>query len=95
MTTKHTPGPWQAHDDGTITTADEAQCVVASVNTEHVTPGQAAHDAFLIAAAPAMLALISSLVGYLGDQQELCEGEQSLMDEACALIWATRGMRQP
>lgn len=70
---KHTPGPWKVTDSFEISVDDgDVQPLVATVNADStsVSAEQAKADARLIAAAPAMWAVlteISSLAGQLDD----------------------------
>jgi len=67
MSTKHTPGPWAAWDDGAtigIETDEGEPLAVAEVLDygDSAAPGQLAADQRLIAAAPDMLVALKKLV---------------------------------
>lgn len=60
---RHTPGPWRAHDDGFVTTDDDAAVRICEVDREGADdPATATADARLIAAAPAMYEALRELL---------------------------------
>jgi len=69
----HTPGPWEAHENGHIYAEERANAVARIFENYYHRDGEAQANARLIAAAPDMLAALERLDVYL-DRFTDCEG---------------------
>lgn len=67
MSTRHTPGPWVANHDYTVTTGNGNSLVATVLGPDEVcvSPAQAAADAHVMAAAPELLVALQDLLAVL------------------------------
>ena len=72
-TANHTPGPWEAHENGHIYAEERASAVARIFENSYHRDGEAQANARLIAAAPDMLAALERFDVYL-DRFTDCEG---------------------
>lgn len=70
--TNHTPGPWDAHDNGHIYGDNYASAVARVFENTHQRDGEAQANARLIAAAPDILAALERSLNWLASYPGGC-----------------------
>ncbi len=93
---KHTPGPWKGHEDGHISTADEASVSIAKVLGEEdsvfVSREQFEADIALISASPDLREALTKMWNFASIMVEKHDmnGDDTMTDEEHAL-WQEAG----
>jgi len=63
-TANHTPGPWEAHENGHIYAEERASAVARIFENSYHRDGEAQANARLIAAAPDMLTALEAMIAH-------------------------------